>query len=260
MKVKSTARSGDTVRLDRDNARALHEQLSDRLRAELVSASRPDDQIPTEKEIGRTYGLSRITVRRAIQTLVEEGVLIRRQGKGTFLARPKPRIVYEIDRFGPFMAAFAESEEKVSVTLLDFAWVTGAQVPKEFEGEETALIYVRLYETAGVPHALLQLALPGRFGDKVSRADASSMGIYQILRDRVGVTPVRASFNIRSELPDASLAQGLRISHTTPLLVLERVSYDATDAVIERTVHHLLPEVYTLNVNVKKAANTTSAD
>ncbi len=252
MKSKSNPADGSAVILSRDNMRALHEQLSDRLRAEFTATYRAGDQIPTEEEIGRRYQLSRVTVRRAIQTLVDFGVLIRRQGKGTYLAHQNPRVVYEIDRLGPFMAAFAASGEDVTARLIGFNWVTGNEVPAQFEGDESALVYERLYETEGTPHAMLRISLPGRFGDKVTRADVAAMGVYQILQEKLGIPPVRASFYISSELPDASQARLLRISPTTPLLLLERVSYDANDKAIEHTVHHLLPEVYKLSVNVKK--------
>jgi GntR family transcriptional regulator len=252
MKRKSNRRSAAAKALTREHVRPLHEQLSGRLRAELLFAYRAGDQIPTEEAIGTTYGLSRVTVRRAIQTLVDSGVLIRRQGKGTFVAPPKPRIICEIDRLGPFMAAFAASNEKVSVQLFDFNWVSGEQVPAKFEGSKHALIYNRVYETDGTPHASLQIALPGHLGERVSRGDAARMGIYQILQEKVGVTPWRANFLISSELPDAQLAERLRVSPTTPLLVLERVSFDKKGEVVEQTVHHLLPEVYKLSVNVAK--------
>lgn len=256
MKSKSNPDPGSAVILSRDNVRALHEQLSDRLRAEFEATYRAGDQIPTEEEIGRRYQLSRVTVRRAIQTLVDFGVLIRRQGKGTYLAHQKPRVVYEIDHLGPFMAAFASSGDKITASLIDFNWVTGKDVPAIFAGQDSALVYDRLYETEGTPHALLRISLPGRFGDKVTRADAASMGVYQILQDRLGVPPVRASFYISSELPDASQARRLRVSPTTPLLLLERISYDAADNAIEHTVHHLLPEVYKLSVNVKQVPDS----
>lgn len=257
MKRKSIRRAA--AALDRKSPRALHEQLSDLLRVELVSSPRSDEAIPTEKQIGQTYGLSRVTVRRAMQTLVEQGVLIRRQGKGTFLARSKPSVVYEIDRFGPFMAAFHTSQQKVSVNVLDFAWINGDEVPQELGSEQSALRYVRLYATDGVPHALLEIMLPARVGEKVSRADAAAMGIYQILQERLGLRPVSASFNISSELPNPALVRALRVSPTTPLLVLERISYDANGVAIERTVHHLLPDVYKLKANAKAPAELRSS-
>ena len=69
--------------LRRESPRALHQQLSDRLREDLLRDYTQGQQIPTEEELTQRYGVSRVTVRRAIQTLVEQNVLLRRQGKGT---------------------------------------------------------------------------------------------------------------------------------------------------------------------------------
>ena len=256
MGIESIPSRQEFAELERGHPRALHEQLSDRLTSELLSAYSAGQQIPTEQAIGQNYGLSRVTVRRAIQTLVDRGLLIRRQGKGTFLAHPKPRITYEIDRLGPFMDAFASSSEPVSAHLVDFRWASGKDVPDCFGTASSVLLYQRIYETAGVPHGFLQITLPAFLGERVTRADTALNGVYKILREKLGVEPVRASFNISSELPDAALAARLAVSPTTPLLALERISYDAQDVAIERTIHHLLPEVYKLSVNVAARSST----
>jgi GntR family transcriptional regulator len=250
MKRESIPPFGEAVELRREDPRALHEQLSARLRAEFLSAYPPGHQIPTEEAIGQTYSLSRVTVRRAIQTLVDQGMLIRRQGKGTFLAQPRPRITYEIDRLGPFMDAFAASGEQVTARLVGFDWGDESKVPACFAPGKSVLLYERVYETAGSPHGCLQIALPAHLGERVSRADAATKGVYTILRE-MGVEPHRASFNISSELPDQALAARLGVSLTTPLLSLERISFDVAGQALERTVHHLLPEVYKLSVNVR---------
>ncbi|OYV24404.1 MAG: hypothetical protein B7W99_02495 [Rhodospirillales bacterium 20-58-10] len=206
-------------------------------------------QIPTEEELTQCYGVSRVTVRRAIQTLVEQNVLLRRQGKGTFLAAPAPRFIYELDRFGPFLDAIASAGEAVSVTVVDYHW-TSEDVPAVFGDAQDMLTYARLYESAGKAHALIRIMLPPGLGEKVTRANTADMGVYQILKDRLGVIPNRASFNISTELPNGKLAATLRISPSSPLLVLDRVSYDAHDHVLERTLHYLLPDAYRLKVGV----------
>jgi GntR family transcriptional regulator len=251
MKTESIPPSGESMELKREDPRALHEQLSARLRADFLSADLGGQQIPTEEAICQTYNLSRVTVRRAIQTLVDQGLLIRKQGKGTFVAPPRPRITYEIDRLGPFMDAFAASGEQVTAHLVDFYWGKESQVPACFAPAKSVLLYERLYETAGNPHGYLKIAIPAHLGERVSRADTANSGVYQILREKVGVEPYRASFNISSELPDHTLAARLGVSRTTPLLSLERISYDARGEALERTLHHLLPEVYKLSVNVR---------
>jgi GntR family transcriptional regulator len=239
--------------LRRRSARALHEQLTDRLRCEYIATYRAGDQIPTEEEIQREHGVSRVTVRRAIQTLVERGVLIRRQGKGTFVAGARPRIIYPLDRFGPFMETLAAAGELFRTTLLDVRWVENPPAPDGL-GSGRRLVYERLYETAdGTPHALLRIRLPADLGERIDRDDAAAMGIYQILRKRFAIEPVRAQFEISSELPAVALARKLRVSPSTPLLILDRRSFDRRGAVVEETTHYLLPEFYKLQINVGSA-------
>lgn len=251
MALRSRARPGpgDFIR---DNARTLHEQLTGVLRTNFLSAYAPGDRVPAESQISARYGLSRVTVRRAFQTLAEEGLLIPRQGKGTFLATARPRITYEIDRLAPFLDAFSETGESVNVRLLSFGWVADHQVPSCF-GEDSALVYERLYETAGSPHALLRIAIPARLGERISRSDTTTIGVYRILEEKLGIAPTNAEFTISTALPDASLASSLKVPSTTPLLLVERRSYDALDQIIECTTHHLLPDVYKLSVRVKSS-------
>ncbi len=231
----------------RQSPRALHEQLTDRLRAELAAGYRPGDRVPTEEQIMRAHGLSRVTVRRALQTLVDEGLLVRRQGKGTFLAGRRPRVAHRIDHFGPFLDAFTASGVEVDVTLLDFRWEAAGALPGGFGARKgKALVYDRLYSTDGFAHALNRITLPGLLGEAVTPRHAEAMGVYQILREVLGITPARAEFEIISELPDIALARSLRISPSTPLLVLDRTSFDSGGRAVEHTRHHLLPEVYRL--------------
>jgi GntR family transcriptional regulator len=79
------------------------------------------------------------------------------------------------------------------------------------------------------------------------------MGIYQVLREVLGIIPARAEFEVVTELPDLSLARALRISPSTPLLVLDRTSFDASGRPVENTRHHLLPEVYSLTFGIQAA-------
>ncbi|MGI8484074.1 MAG: GntR family transcriptional regulator, partial [Thermomicrobiales bacterium] len=69
---------------------SLHSQLSELLRAAIQAGElRPGDPIPSEHQLCKTYGVSRPTVRRAIETLVVDGLLVKRQGMGTFVAKLK---------------------------------------------------------------------------------------------------------------------------------------------------------------------------
>ncbi|MGC8778569.1 MAG: GntR family transcriptional regulator, partial [Candidatus Caldatribacteriaceae bacterium] len=70
----------------------LYQQLKNILKGQILSGIlKPGDQIPSETDLSRIYGVSQITVRQAVKSLVEEGFLYRKQGRGTFVASPKLR-------------------------------------------------------------------------------------------------------------------------------------------------------------------------
>src|SRR4051812_5643689 len=115
----------DNSGLTRGSA-SIHQQLAERLRAQ-VSQMTPDSQIPTENELVSRYGVSRTTVRRALSGLVEEGLLVRRQGAGTFVA-PR-RIVHPLDQLRPFISIFASVGKRPEGQILRFEWANKPQLP-----------------------------------------------------------------------------------------------------------------------------------
>ena len=99
-----------------DSGVTLYRQLIDALRSSIAAGEFSIDQkIPTETQLSQRYGISRITVREAIDALVEEGLLIRRQGKGTYVARP------HIGRDMAEFRGFTNACEAVALRRLRFA-------------------------------------------------------------------------------------------------------------------------------------------
>ncbi|HEX3468967.1 MAG TPA: GntR family transcriptional regulator, partial [Candidatus Elarobacter sp.] len=96
--------------LQRQSSHSLYEQIADRLRQTIIASDEPG-QLPTEEALVQLYGVSRSTVRKAVQRLVDESLLVRRQGKGTFVAQPIPKIVHSIDRLAPFYETFRQAGE-----------------------------------------------------------------------------------------------------------------------------------------------------
>ena len=190
------------MELERGSARALYEQLCDQLRAYLVETADAGAKLPTEESLMQTFSVSRSTVRKAVQRLVDEGVLIRRQGKGTFVARAIPKIVHSIDRLAPFFETFKQAGELLETNVIDFSWEQTPDLPQILGSwERPVLGYKRLYVSSGVPHALTQVYVPLKIGRRMSRADVEQMPIYEILRKRAR-TRSRAR-RISRELPRA---------------------------------------------------------
>ena len=149
--------------LQRASATSLYEQIADRLRQH-VSSGEVGGQLPTEEALMRMFDVSRSTVRKAVQRLVDEAVLMRRQGKGTFVSRPLPKIVHSIDRLAPFMETFRQVGEDIHTELIEFAWIEKPDLPPELDGWERPVLGLqRLYTSRGVPHASTRIRVPAKF-------------------------------------------------------------------------------------------------
>lgn len=238
------------LNLTRESARTLHEQLTDQLREHLLAGHGVGEQLPTEEDLTKSYGVSRVTVRRAVQTLVSQGILVRRQGKGTFVARRNPQISYPIDCVSPFVETLIASGEVIQTQLLDFRWIEGHDIPEPFRHSGSALTYSRLYISSGTAHAVTRIVMPADLGEQVTRADASAKPVYEILQDKLGIALSRADHIVGCRVPDAKLAKVLGVSPSTFMLVVERTTYDGNVRPVVTTTHYLRPDVYKLTVSV----------
>lgn len=239
------------AQLARGSARTLYEQLADRLREHLVHDRGAGGQLPTEEALVEKYRVSRSTVRRAIDMLVEEGALVRRQGKGTFIARPVPKIVHQIDRLAPFAETFERTGRAVSTRIIEFAWIENAQLPEGArDWELPVLSYTRVFTSDNVTHAVTREYLPRHVAAGVTRADVERMPTYVLLQQKLRIKIASAEFRVGSRPTSGHLGEILGISPSTFLLVLERTSRDTSGRTIEAATHFLRPDVYQLSVRV----------
>jgi GntR family transcriptional regulator len=197
------------------------------------------------------YGVSRSTVRRAVQRLVDEGVLVRRQGKGTFVTRVVPKIVHSIDRLAPFMETFKQAGESLETTLIDFSWTEHPELPEKVTDWKLPVLgYQRRYVSAGIPHAVTFVYLPAHLGRRISRSDVEAMPVYDLLRRKLRIALSKAEFLVSARPPSKELSEALEVSPSTSLLVLERITRNERGEAVEATTHFLRPDVYQLSVDV----------
>jgi GntR family transcriptional regulator len=237
------------IALDRDSAHALYEQVVDRLRDLIAAAGEAGWQLPSEEELTAAFKVSRSTVRKAMQRLVDEAVLVRRRGKGTFVARPVPTIVHPIDRLAPFFETFRQAGEEIRTEVIDFSWEETADLPKELEHwERPVLAFRRRYVSRGVPHAITRIQVPFKVGRRLARDDIETTPIYDVLRNTLGLGLRHAEFLVGCRQPSAEISELLEISQGSLLLVLDRITHDKNGQAVEHTTHFLRPDVYQLSV------------
>ena len=204
-----------------------YHQLKEIIREQITGGDlKPGDLIPSERELSERYGVSRMTARQSIVELTNEGLLYRRQGKGTFVAWPK--IAQQLTALTGFTEDIRARGQRHGTRLLEIGMVTidGAaalrlQVPP---GQRVVRIYrARLADDE--PLALEQ-SLISFFGcEKLLEADLGSTSLYSLLEHQFGLPPIEAEQELEAGLATAEHADLLGIAVGSPVLLLRRTTY-----------------------------------
>lgn len=222
-----------TQTLDRDSPLPLYHQLKQALRSKLENGEwGPGDRIPTEDELSQRYQISKITVRHAIGRLVDEGLLYRQQGKGTFVAKPK------IEQGPLVLMSFSEQMQQWglrpgSVLLKREVVPAGMKVAKELQVEEGTLVseIQRLRLADDEPMGIQTSSIPlGRCPQLLEEGELQSL--YSIL-EKYGARPVAAVERYEATLIQEFEASLLRVRVGSPAFLVERVAYDGNGQAIE---------------------------
>lgn len=192
------------------------------------------DALPSERDLALRVEVSRVTVRKAVQQLVREGVLVQRHGSGTFVAQPARRVEQSLSRLTSFTEDMARRGMSVRSVWLD----RGLYLPSPEEtvilglsaGDRVARIG-RLRLSNDVPMAIERAALSGSV---LPDPEAVGSSLYAHL-EKAGNRPVRALQRIRAASLGAADAALLEVPEGAAGLSIERTSYLASGRVIEFT-------------------------
>lgn len=209
----------------------LYQQLKQRLRVEIARGDyKPGDRLPAEPELIQQFGVSRITVRQALSDLASEGLVVRRHGKGTFVAeRPIPHELVRLTDFVEDMelAGLAPSSRVLNFTREPASTAVALALVLPVETEVVRIDRLRLADDN--PIAYDTTWLPLRYGALLKESELSAETIYHVLEARYGIPVEQGVFSFTAAVADASLAQALQVELGTALLVIERVSYTRND-------------------------------
>jgi len=225
----------DPEAVDRAASVPLYHQLREALLASMREGRwQEGDMIPTEREICEAYKVSRITVRRAIAELVREGYLITRQGKGTFVARPKiRRHVTPLMSFSEEMAAEGLRPGSQLLSLHHERAVGDVAVALDIQDDDWIWIVERLRladdEPVGISTAYLRLP-PDVF---LTPAELKQhVSLWSILRAK-GITLARSETTIQAVAATEREAGLLQVKPGVPLLLVEGTVYSDQDVPVE---------------------------
>ena len=217
----------------------LYQQIKGLILQSLQSGEwKPGEAIPSEIDLAARFRVSQGTVRKAIDDLAAENLVIRRQGKGTFVAtHAEDQVRYRFLRLLPDSgdaSAEGPAERHIIGCKLVRAPADVARALGMRTGESVIQAH-RVLSFQGVPTILEEIWLPGQtFKGLNAEHMANYPGpTYAMLEMDFGVRMVRAEEKIRAVLPDAQQAALLDVTPTTPLLSVERLAYTYNDVPME---------------------------
>jgi len=214
----------------------LYRQIKALILQSLQSAEwRPGDAIPSEFELAARYKVSQGTVRKAIDELSAEHLLIRRQGKGTFVAtHSEARAQFRFLRLIPLEG----EQEYPPSTLLECRRArAGADVARQLEmkpGDSLVLLRRVLY-FKGEPTVIDEISLPASIFKGLSAAKFNEYkgSMYNLFETEFGTRMLRAEERISALAADEATAKLLEVAPGAPLLCVDRVSYTYGDKPVE---------------------------
>lgn len=234
-------------RLRADSPDPLYLQLSSLIEARITSgAMRPGDRLEAEHDLAKAFGVSRITVRHAIATLVEKDLLVRRQGKGTFISRSP--ITRRID--DPIFDAILAQGSGATATLTAFELrQPSASIAKAFGiGRDDPLLYLeRQYSLDGEVIACASAWLVADSA-RVPLAEARTMSTAQILA-RVERPVVQTQAAVRAVRCPERVAALLGLADGDPALCIKRRRLSEGERVIELGEIHFRADVYEITLD-----------
>ncbi|MGC4077231.1 MAG: GntR family transcriptional regulator [Rubrivivax sp.] len=214
----------------------LYQQIKGLLVRSLETGEwKPGDAIPSEMELAARFKVSQGTVRKAIDELATENLLIRRQGKGTFVAtHAEERVQYRFLRLRPDDGGAGSLQRR----LLDCRRMRAPlDVARslDLKSGETAVQLRRLLLAEGRPVVLDDIWLPGTpfKGLSIERLQGWRGPMYRLFETEFGVRMIRAEEKIRAVGAGQEEAEALAVPLGAPLLSVERLSFTYGDRPVE---------------------------
>lgn len=225
----------------------LYRQIKDLLVQALDRGDwKPGEAIPSETELALRFQVSQGTVRKAVDELAAENLLLRRQGKGTFVStHHEARVRFRFLRLAPNQGEVQPAESQV----LDCRRVrASAEIARllELKGGDPVVAIRRLLSFASVPTVVDDIYLPGALfkGLSAELLNGYRGPLYGFFETEFGISMVRAEEKVRAVSADAEISSLLGVVQDTPILKVDRISFTYADRPVELRMGHYVTDRY----------------
>lgn len=242
--------------IDKNSSIPMYQQIVDTLRSEILRGKyHASGNLGTHKELAERFGVSMITIRKAMQLLAEEGLVDIKQGKGTFVRDSVPqdslRSLTGIQNVLSSQNIPARQQVKTFEVI---------PVPKRFDESireamgDCCLHIERVHTVEEKPVAYADIYLPIAFGEQITRSDVENANIYQIYKNKLKVELGKGRQKILAAAAGKRSAEKLQVSPKSPVLEVQRCAYSKDGRLIEYMEMFYEPHHYTFEVELYLSA------
>jgi GntR family transcriptional regulator len=223
---------------------------------ELLGTMSDGESLPAERELAERWDVARMTLRRAMDDLVVEGVIARRRGAGTYLTRPRLSRRLAMTSFTEDMIRRGKVPTTRTLQFRQRKADRAASQRLRIPIGEPIFAFARLRladdEPMAIESSMIQAALvPGLTAADLERS------WYEVLGERYGIHIERATYNIEPILPDARIASWLGVPTTQPCLRLKIESLDGRGRIVEAGEATFRGDTYSLSAELSAPARGT---
>lgn len=240
--------------IDQNNPLPLYHQLKNILKRKIVNEEWPiGSLIPTELELIEEYQVSRTTVREAVLELVNQGLLQKKQGKGTIVTSSK--VEEKLGKLTGFAEEILEKGLKHSARLLssEFKKNRYYEISKLGLEEGDSVFFIdRIRLADNEPIAFERSCWPEHIGELLVKEDLNTIAFYKVLEEKHGIVLKEANETIHAVNATLYEADLLSVSQGDALLERRRISYDIHGKAIEYTKTKYRNDKYSYKVNLQR--------
>lgn len=228
------------------------------LRDRILSGAHPaGTALPGELRLADSYGVSRVTIRRALDALAADGLIERRAGSGTVVRPPRGGQAGIAADIASLMPQLVRMGQETTARLLAFSYVVPppaiAEALRVADGARTQrATRVRLIE--GKPFSHLTTHVPESIAQNYSEADLATTPLFRLL-ERSGVRVDRATQSISATLATPEVAESLEVAVGAPLIALTRVILDTDDQGVEHLSALYRPDRFRLEMTLNRVGD-----
>ena len=233
----NAASRGERVEREGPTFSPLYRQIKGLITRSLQGGEwKPGELIPSETELAARFGVSQGTVRKAIDELAAENLVVRRQGRGTFVAtHQEARAQFRFLRLRPDQAGEAVVMDSRILECRRLRAPGDVARALQLRASEAVVQIRRLLSFQGQPTVLDEIWLPGaQFrGLTAERLSAWTGPLYALFEAEFGTRMIRATERVKAVAADAAAGQVLSVAAGEPLLLVERITYTYEDRPVE---------------------------